>query len=549
VLNPNGTTTLTQITEPTEFVILLHTFGQPWCASTDTILVQPPTVLENDSAVVNALCNDEEGSITILTTGNGGPWNYDWTNAAGQAVRSIQASDGDVFNTGAGTYTVIITEGPQGNGCTDTITATITEPAPLVWITTPNDTLICRTGSALLNAQASGGTGTITLTWNQGLVGNGPHAVSPTTSRIYTVQATDANGCILEVDSTTVSVNPALSLPPLEPVTECAGVPIPLAAMGGGGGDGSLTYDWGSGPVASPFNTVTLYNDTTICVTLADGCETPTVTRCAPITILKTPPMAYSADTTLGCAPLPVRFSFVDTTGAASITWFLGDGYSSIGSTSFAHTYGTPGQYDVGVEVIWPNGCVTDTVIPSMISVIAVPVADFTWSPQPPNILEPDVEFQDLSVPNVVSWEWNFHEAGTSTDQNPGFSYPTEIGGYYPVTLVVTNELGCADTTSRVVFVEDLYLVFVPNTFTPDGDGINETFYVSGNDIATDEFELRVFDRWGGEVFSTTNRYDSWDGSVGGSILPQGVYNWRLSVRSAITQKERIIYGHVNLLR
>jgi PKD repeat protein len=160
--------------------------------------------------------------------------------------------------------------------------------------------------------------------------------VSPSTNRLYTVLATDANGCTLELDSTTVFVNPALSLPALEPVTECAGVPIPLAALGGAGGDGSLTYDWGTGPGASPFTTVTLYNDTTICVTLSDGCETPDVTRCVPITILQTPPMAYSADTTIGCSPLPVRFTFVDTTGGAAITWILGDGYTSVGSTSFA---------------------------------------------------------------------------------------------------------------------------------------------------------------------------------------------------------------------
>jgi gliding motility-associated-like protein len=549
VVNPNGTTTLTQITEPTEFVIRVHTFGQPWCGTSDTIMVQPPSVLQNDSSVVDALCNASDGSITIVTTGTGGPWNYDWTDASGQDVRNVQASNGDVFNTGVGTYTVVITEGPLGNGCIDTITATIVEPEPLVWVTTPNDTLICRTGTAQLVAQASGGTGAITLTWNQGLSGNGPHAVSPSTNRLYTVLATDANGCTLELDSTTVFVNPALSLPALEPVTECAGVPIPLAALGGAGGDGSLTYDWGTGPGASPFTTVTLYNDTTICVTLSDGCETPDVTRCVPITILQTPPMAYSADTTIGCSPLPVRFTFVDTTGGAAITWILGDGYTSVGSTSFAHTYGTPGQYDVGVEVIWPNGCATDTVINSMISVIAVPVADFTWSPQPPNILEPLVEFQDLSVPNVVSWEWTFHEAGSSDEQNPTFSYPTDVGGYYPVTLVVTNELGCADTTTRIVFVEDLFLVFVPNTFTPNGDGHNELFYVNGNDIATDEFELRIFDRWGGEVFGTTDRFASWDGSFGGTILPQGIYNYRLSVRSAITQQERIIYGHVNLMR
>jgi gliding motility-associated-like protein len=116
----------------------------------------------------------------------------------------------------------------------------------------------------------------------------------------------------------------------------------------------------------------------------------------------------------------------------------------------------------------------------------------------------------------------------------------------------VANELGCSDTLRTWVEVLDEFLVWVPNTFTPNDDEHNQLFFVSGNDIATDEFELIIFDRWGKEVFNTTDRYLAWNGTdhnKGGAVLPTGIYNWRLSVRSQSTQKEKIIYGHVNLLQ
>jgi gliding motility-associated-like protein len=550
-VTPNTPNTLTQINEPTTFVVRVHTFGQPWCGSTDTVLVQAPSVLQNDTSIMSALCHDSTGVINVVTSGAGGPWNYLWRDADGVMVREANASLGDELIIGAGTYTVIVTEGPLGNNCIDTLVATILAPEPLEWTGVPADTTICLTGTASLSATAAGGTAPYSLIWDQGLVGSGPHAVGPTATENYQVTLRDANGCPLDTLSAVVTVLEALQLNALEDMEECYGTPVLFEVLGGMGGNGELSYDWGFGPGNDNSLIIVPTVDTTICVTLNDGCETPTLTRCADLTLLRTPPMTFFADTVLGCAPLPVEFQFVDTTGGAQITWVLGDGDVISGDTTLFHTFGPPGYYDVGVEVIWPNGCITDTNVVDMIRVLSVPSASFTWSPQPPSVLEPEVEFEDLSMPNVVSWSWNFHDSLYSTEQHPVIEYPSAIGGYYPVSLVVRNELGCADSSSRVVHVEDLYLVLVPNAFTPNGDGDNDRWGVSGNDIAEEEFELRVFDRWGQEVFASSDRYATWDGSwrnSGSGTLAEGVYAYRLAVRSALTQQERIILGHVSLL-
>jgi gliding motility-associated-like protein len=549
VVSPNSATTLTQITSPTTFVVRLNTFGQPWCASTDTVIVQPPSVLFNDSLVVDALCHDSDGTITIISTGTGGPWNYAWTDASGAIVQTTSASNGDVLEMVAGNYQVIVTEGPNGNNCIDTLVATILAPTPLEWALVPNDTTICRTGTAQLTAAVLGGTAPYELVWDQGLGGNGPHAVTLTDPLTYTVFAIDEHGCELAAVSATVDVLDPFTMEPLADLSECLGIPVNFGAWNAAGGNGDLAYDWGSGPGASNTLTVTPTTDTTICVTVVDGCETPPLTSCAELTLLRTPPMNYSADTILGCAPFPVEFNFVDTTGGALITWVLEDHVPTPGDTTFFHTFGHAGTFDVGVEVVWPNGCSTDTTIVDMVQVLAVPVAELAWNAA--SVLEPEVLFQDLSFPNVVSWLWTFHDGTTSVEQEPTYTYPTDIGGDYPVSLVVRNALGCVDSISRIVQVEDLYVVFIPNAFTPNNDGDNDSWGVGGNDIAEEEFDLRVFDRWGTEVFATEDRFTAWDGTMsnaGGSVLAEGVYAYRLAVRSSLTQQERIILGHVTLL-
>lgn len=553
VVSPTSASTLTQITQPTEFVVMVHPPGQPWCFTTDTVEVAPPSFLENDSLVTNVLCNGGDGQIQIISTGLGGPWNYLWTDAQGTVVSNVQGVNGNTLTAPAGTYTVVVTEsGPAANDCVDTLTATITEPEPLAWDLISADTTICLTGTTLIGATTTGGTGQVTLAWTPGPSGSGPHLVSPANTTTYSAVATDANGCVLTGANTTVTVLPPLTFTTLEPDTECFGLPVIYTALNVAGGDGAYQFDWGQGPQNEPSATFTLPVSGTVCLTVSDGCETPPVTSCAPLEILQTPPLELTADTIFGCAPFTVGLTLTDTTGGALVDWRFGNGQTLLDSAEVIHVYNVAGNYTVGVEVTWPNGCVTDTSYNQMIRVISVPIASFTWNPNPPSVNEPVVQFTDQSIPNVVSWSWDFDEFGTSTEQDPVVEFPDEVGGIYPVQLAVANELGCSDTIRTWVEVVDEFLVWVPNTFTPNGDEHNQTFFVSGNDIATEEYELIIFDRWGGEVFNTTDRFKAWDGTMngaGGEVLPSGVYAYRLSILSASTQKERVIYGHVNLLR
>lgn len=541
----------TTITTPTLFTVVAHTSGQPWCATSDTITVQPPSVMDNDSMITHVLCKGGNGTIEVLTTGLGGPWNYRWLNAAGTVVRQTQLANGDALTATAGTYRAIVTEGgPNGNGCSDTLVATITEPPLLAWVTVPQDTTICLTGTATLSASASGGTAPINLIWDQGLAGSGPHHVSPSANTTYTAFARDTHGCITANRTALVTVRDTITLTPLSDFDQCRGVPFTLVADPVAGGDGRFTYAWDMSPTTAPLLTDSLLDDATYCLTVRDGCETPPVTSCATITVLRTPALEVTADTIFGCRPLEVAFTLRDTTGGAQVYWEFGDGTTATTGPLISHIYNTSRLFDVGATVTWPNGCVTDTTLTDMVKVIPVPRADFSYKPDPLTIFEPHAHFSETAWPNAVGYAWDFFAFGTSDEPDAEVTFPTDIGRLYPVQLVVWNELGCADTLQRLIHVHDVFLVHAPNAFTPNGDGYNELFRVEGNDISDDEFELHIFDRWGGIIFSSTSPAKGWNGEFpGGGQAEAGVYNWRLKVRSLQTLEKHILYGHVSLVR
>lgn len=545
---PNPVTT---ITSPTLFTVAIYPNGQPWCTTQDTITVRPPSVLENDSLIVDVPCNGGTGTITINTTGLGGPWDYQWADDQGTVVRTTIASEGDVLNATAGTYQVIVQEGTNGNGCSDTLTATITEPPPLVWSATPTDTTICLTGEALLEASATGGTAPITLVWGPGLVGNGPHAVSPADSTQYTVQANDANGCTTPTIGFLVGVLDPISFDTLVDFEWCSGVPFVLEAANTAGGDGEYHFDWTNSIADIAQVQDSLLDDATICVSVSDGCETPSMTSCVDITVLHTPVLEVSADTSFGCLPFEVNMVLRDTTGGAQVVWDFGDTDIAEGGSIVTHLYTMTGLFDLGATVTWPNGCVTDTLLLDAIRVIPVPAPDFTYTPTPLSIFEPHARFVELAGPNEVGYAWDFFEFGTSDEPTPEITFPNDIGRLYPVQLVAWNELGCADTVLREILVEDVLLIHVPNAFSPNGDGINEAFGVVGNDLSEDEFQLDIFDRWGKVVFSASDPAATWNGTFqnAGEPVELGVYNWRIKGRSVQTLQKRELFGHVTLIR
>jgi gliding motility-associated-like protein len=536
---------------PTWYALHAYPAGHPLCGSMDSVLVNPLTSLANDSIVTDHLCHgDSTGFIEVVTTGTGGPWNYTWKDDYGDTVRTTLNAMGDLFPGAAGSYTVVIAEGANGNGCTDSITATIAQPPPLLVDQFSTDTLICQAGTAQLYAAFTGGTAPYTWHWDHGLPNGQTQSVAPIVTTAYMVYATDTNDCISDSATVTVQVNPPLTLEMPDTVITCAKADLAFGATSVSGGDGAYTYTWDPTQSTTDSLIVNLYSDQTYCLTLADGCGSPPVTVCTVVKVNQVPPLVLTVDTALGCAPFEVHFNLQDTTGEATTDWDFHDGLVLPNWPMNAqHTFPHWGTYDVYVNAHWPNGCSYDSTYSGLIQVVRVPEADFTWSPMPPTILNPLVQFHELSDELAVHFQWDIAGLDSSVLPDPQFEFPNETGGLYPVQLVVQNYLGCPDTMTRTVEVMDEFLVFVPTAFSPDGDGRNEVLHVVGNDLGAAEFRWMIFDRWGEKIFEATDIKQGWDGTYKGRKVPPGVYPWLLRAQSAYTGLNHDLRGSVTVVR
>ena len=140
--------------------------------------------------------------------------------------------------------------------------------------------------------------------------------------------------------------------------------------------------------------------------------------------------------------------------------------------------------------------------------------------------MNPYFDFKDGSI-NASTWFWDFGDGTTSDLQDPSHNYSDP--GYYATSLIVTSSEGCVAEISREIFVENVVSFYVPNAFTPNGDGKNDNFLVTGHAISG--YEMQIYNRWGQEVFHSSGPYDSWNGNDSkGSPVQEGVYTYRLKI-------------------
>ncbi|TND07508.1 MAG: PKD domain-containing protein [Bacteroidetes bacterium] len=505
------------------------------CTSQTTVVVpNTPGVTAQVTTFTNVICN---GACDGTADGSGingtAPYNYSWSS--GPATQNVT-------NLCPGTYTVTVTD---ANGCSGTETVTITEP-PLVTLTPPASTTICIGQSAALQATGAGGVGPYVYDWQPGALTGNPVNVNPVVTTTYTMTATDANGCVSAPSQVTVTVNPPLTVTPSAAVTICPGGSTPLSAVGGGG-NGTYTYTWQPGNLnGSPVN-VSPNATTTYTVTVSDGCGTPVATGTVTVTVQGVQAVVFAASTpTSGCGPLCVNF--VNTTpNTASVLWDFGDNTTS-SAASPTHCF-TTGSYSIELTVTDVNGCTGTTTMPNYVTVYPNPVADFTASPMVTTALSPNINFFDQSL-GSTSWTWSFGDVlgSSSSLQNPSFNYPDT--GTFMVMLTVTNSFGCIDSIEYPILIKEDYALYVPNTFTPNGDGINDFFFPLGIGIDPDRFEMLIFDRWGNLIYKTIDMTKGWDGKVQGhpDLAQIDTYVWKIITFDPDGSRRRYI-GHVNLIK
>lgn len=254
----------------------------------------------------------------------------------------------------------------------------------------------------------------------------------------------------------------------------------------------------------------------------------------------------YGPLITAGCPVLEVSFFENSTTtgggGVVNWLWDMGDSTYSFGQNP-VHYYEDEGTYYISLQVITAEDCIYYDTLTYGIIVYPQPSAGFFYDPIEISILNPEVDFTNTSI-GAMNVEWNFGDYEYSNDWNPVHTYPDT--GYYEVTQTVFNAYGCSDTISQRLYIHGDLVLYVPNTFTPNGDGLNETFNLSG--FGFESFELLIFDRWGNLIKTITDLNDSWDGTYRGIRCQDGVYVWKLRALD-FEEIPHVRTGHVSLLR
>ncbi|MEI9810194.1 MAG: PKD domain-containing protein [Bacteroidota bacterium] len=437
------------------FTITLKVTNDKGCVKTisrPNYIAVTPGVTAGFTNTQPAVCSAP--ALITFTNTSTGPGTLTWQWNFGDGNTSTVQHPANTY-TAAGNYTITLVV-TSSSGCEDTIRSSV--PVTIGGIATD----FTSPASVCTNATASF-TNTSTpapasALWNFGDAGMSTQ-INPThiytAPGTYTVKLYNTYASCTDSAIHSIVVNPLPVANFTAPVTTKCEPDLTVNFQDLSTGAVSWLWNFGDGNTSvlqNPSHIYTSYGSFSVklFITNAFGC-TDSITRSNFITIRR-PVISIPGLAARGCIPFPFTFTPVINTldAVTSYLWDFGDGNTSA-AASPAHTYTTQGTYTVTLTITTSTGCTESLVINNAIKVGSKPVADFSATPIPVCAYQP-VQFTDLSVP-ADEWLWDFGDAGTSTVQNPSYTYIDT--GYFSVTLIATNN-GCGDTVVHVNYIQVL---------------------------------------------------------------------------------------------
>ncbi len=493
------------------------------CSASATVTVASTTpIYFSTPAMTHVKCfGGNDGSIDITAAGGAGNITYLW---------NIGGTGTSATNLTANAYTVSATD---ANGCVADTTMVISAPAQ-VNVSLSSTNITCNPGGAGTSitpnaghdgtaaASATGGTGAYTYMWN---TTDATSAISNLTAGTYSVVVTDANNC-------TASANTTLTEPQSMSVTASSTAPLCFNSTNGTitanctGGTASYMYtvSFNNSPVQT--------NNTGAFANLAAGDYVISVSdsrNCVKVANLNlpVPPADEFQITTTPVSCFGPEFN--DGTIIITPISILNQPYlyslDGMGNQQLNEFYNVSGGAH-NLHIINNNGCTTDTtvmVVQPAQAVLEIVPGDTTI--ELGGSIQLNTTFSPFAASSVDSYTWAPNEGLTCLDcANPTVNSYSKTNEY---SLTVTYNGHCTAVATAKVTVAGHPQPFVPNAFTPNGDGNNDVFMVFGEGIRS--VDLQVFNRWGEKVFESNNQYDGWDGTYKGELQNTNVFVYQVT--------------------
>jgi gliding motility-associated-like protein len=550
------------------YTITLTVTSDSGCTNTTTVNIDVYN-MPTAAFTVNNECLNVAASFADNSNGNGGViTNWDWDFDGNGTTDDINQNPTNLFPSD-GIYNVELIVS-TGFGCADTIIQPIEiYPMPVAnfsFINACYGTLIAFTD---LSTVSSTNTPNNIAAWNWNFGNSNTSIVqSPAenyaSEGIYNVEliVTTNNGCrgtltqnievwpipVVDFTPTEVCLN---AISQFNDLTTVSNLNTPNTIV-------QWSWDFGDG-VGLSGNQNPVYGYTVdgiypanLSVVSNNGCTHDTTIN---VTVNPLPQVIFG-DPTSGCAPnmcvtfvnnTTINTAFQPTASISAWSWDFGDGDMSLSMSPTKcyqnSSYSVLDNFDVTLTAISDKQCTTTVVAPSMITVYPKPLADFSYTPDNADIYDTEIIFTDNSIIASI-WNWDFGDGTTSNANNPVHEYPDS--GSYDVVFYMENIYGCKDTARRTVVIDPVFAIWIPNVFTPDGDGINDLFFSKGFGIL--ELQTLIFDRWGELLFEGYALNSQWGGYYKGVEVQEDVYVYKIRARDVFNEWHEFI-GRVTLIK
>lgn len=478
------------------------------------------------------------GSATAGVDYSGVPNTVNFTS--GQAIYTFQVNV-NADNFAEGLETILLNfnvADPCGNVTPIPLTLYIQDVPPLDL--NINDTvLLCPNQPISLNAQISGGVPPYTYLWSTGATTANISFTAQTSQMVY-VQATDncTGQTLSDSAMITVPVFPPLNLSISPNITEICPFLWHTFTSQVSGGNGQYNYLWSNnGAALSSADSLAVApgQTSTYILTVSDGCGN-TMSDTAIYTITS-PPLVLSMSPIQNICPGDSAFISVMPSGGFGNYYYL---WPSNGATT-AGIWVYPNATN-SYQVLVSDECQSFSVSGFTQVQVVKPIADFTILTTNPTENLP-TSFYNLTQ-NGFGYEWHFGDGTDSYEIHPTHIFSPS--GEYLITLIATDMNGCVDSISKPIYIQDEFYIYIPNTFIPDENRINDVF--SGSFIGVEWIKIEVFNRWGERLFYSEDLNFKWDGTYNGLPVSDGVYSWKLIYRRNGSQEQQLT-GHVTLIK